>query len=372
MTDERQGRPSASKMERLYLCPGSWQFEQRLRAEGNLAPEGEDAARDTGDRVHALISGSEPFELAEESERGLVQQAWDMERRLREKVFGEAQNDNFAELREVRLWQYETDLPQTKPIQSAKVDYACYDTIRDRGLVIDYKTGWGDHEESDRNIQIAAQVAALSFQHSSIDEWHAFLYQPRAGEPVHVVYKGGDIEKVQRFVEQIVREAEQPDAPLIPGEKQCRYCPARHVCVEAHQNTMALAVTDTAALSKERMPDLLDAVSIAKRVIPAVEAKAKEMLAEDPDSIPGWRLKEGATQRTVTDAEEAFRSLPVEMTQERFLECVSVQIGKLEKELATASNMKQADAKREVARRLGHVIEEKPKAPSLERVKEEG
>lgn len=60
--DERQGRPSASGMQRLFLCPGSWQAEKKCPVD----EESEDAA--LGTMLHACMEHGTTPENPEDAE----------------------------------------------------------------------------------------------------------------------------------------------------------------------------------------------------------------------------------------------------------------------------------------------------------------
>ena len=50
MSDERNGLPSASSMERYQLCPGSYMAERGL-------PEATSEDAEAGNRIHAVLAG---------------------------------------------------------------------------------------------------------------------------------------------------------------------------------------------------------------------------------------------------------------------------------------------------------------------------
>ena len=56
MTNERNGKPSASGFSRLALCPGSWNLE------ATLPPQEENKYMALGTAVHAVLAGQAEFD----------------------------------------------------------------------------------------------------------------------------------------------------------------------------------------------------------------------------------------------------------------------------------------------------------------------
>ena len=50
----------------------------------------------------------------------------------------------------------------------------------------------------------------------------------------------------------------------------------------------------------------LDNIKTAKTMLAELEERYKELLAKEPDAIPGWRLKQGKKVRVIEDVALAF------------------------------------------------------------------
>lgn len=123
--DERQGLPSASGMQRLFLCPGSWNAERKCP----IDEESEDAAM--GTILHAHMEQGTMPEDPEDAEAV----AWcrEMEKALCEKHLGMKENwTDVQTVREVRLFERDR-LFSGKPDMVAVWDR--------KALVVDYKFG---------------------------------------------------------------------------------------------------------------------------------------------------------------------------------------------------------------------------------------
>lgn len=106
-------------------------------------------------------------------------------------------------------------------------------------------------------------------------------------------------------------KALQPDAPLVPGEVQCKYCPAKGGCaaltgealatagvalVDHKMDLTALADHNPNELSDKQLQDILDAAPLLRQMIEGVEAEAQRRLQEG-GTVPGYKLVYGRGTR---------------------------------------------------------------------------
>ena len=117
------------------------------------------------------------------------------------------------------------------------------------------------------------------------------------------------------------------NADLVPGETQCRFCPAKVECPALREQTLevAQAVFDDDELAEPKAPDverlspedvarLLAAAPRVRDYLNAVEKRAVE-LANGGGTVPGYKLVERAGVRRWTneaDAEAALRGADVD------------------------------------------------------------
>lgn len=115
------------------------------------------------------------------------------------------------------------------------VDVMIYLPSLRRLHAIDYKHGRGKWVDVDNNPQLKLYATSALFNLPGVDvsTIHATIIQPRCqvGEPVRTaVYGPADLLNFSDEVDEAVRLARADNPPLIPGEEQCHWCPAAHVC----------------------------------------------------------------------------------------------------------------------------------------------
>lgn len=360
MSDERRNLPSASSVHRYALCPGSFLLEQQFGDDQG----GQDAA--IGNRIHSVLAG-ETQELTDDEER-TAERCREIEGQLMAEVFEGM--DNITEIREERLWAYDEDLNRK---WSGKPD-VIYHSGR-RALVIDYKTGRGDVEHATGNLQLRA-LAVLAHEHHGVTDITVAIIQPLASPSVTTCrYQPADLPPAAAEVHELMSRVMVPDQPRVPSASPCRYCKAKAVCPEARAlvETLPQQVSRDGRemlLTPERLAEFLEKVPAVEAVIEAVRAKARRLLEADPASIPGWRLKPGATRESITDPNTVFaRFLSAGGTQDQFMPCVTLAKTKLKDAVRAASGKKGKGLDIAMDAMLDGCTEAKPSAPSLERVK---
>lgn len=321
--DEREGKPSASGMQRIALCPGSWLAERGC-------PDETSEAAETGTRLHKHMEDGTTPDDAEEAEAV----AWcrEQERLLAEKYLGltiESQPDVVSVVREVRWWAADGSF-------SGKGDvvYVC----GDRALVLDYKFGRTPVPVAANNLQLAA-MGQLAFDNlPGVKEVFCGLLQPYASrqEPRLVRYRLEEAMQLRQFLKGVVTAAGRPDARRVPGEEQCRYCKAKTTCPACNTLVARATQVDVATAwpdwTPERKSEALRVAGLAKRWAEAVERKAKADLKEG-FPIPGFSLGAGKSMFKITDTQGAFGQLNalIGLTGEEFAGCCTVKISALDK-----------------------------------------
>lgn len=324
MPEGREGKPSASGMERLCLCPGSWQ------AEASCPEKAESADAAAGTRLHACMEHGTLPEDAAEAEA--LEWCRRMERMLAVELLGGGKIQ-FA--REVRLWDRGMAF-------SGKPDAVFM--AGNRALIVDYKFGRGEVAAAAGNLQLAA-LAVLAGQ-ALATEVFAVILQPfvSTASPQVVRYRWEDLQAAEEYLDKAIAAAEAPGAALRPGAKQCRYCRAQAVCPAALREALSCrAVERWEALPPDARAELWRRAQLARRVADAIERKVKADLKAGAE-LPGLELAPGRSSFTVTDAQAAFGVLSAELgiTAEEFTTCCKVGITPLDK--LVHAKRKAADA----------------------------
>ena len=334
--DVRGGKPSASGLQRIALCPGSWLAEMAY-------PEVTSEAAEAGTRLHEHMELGTLPEDAVEAEA--VEWCREAERQLVDQYV--APMGAARVLREQRWWD-------GQQVFSGQADAVW--GYEGAALVVDYKFGRVPVPVAANNLQLAG-LALLAFDNvPGIDVVFCSILQPLVSRstPRVVRYQRADVPQLRRYLYGVVREAEVPGARRVPGEEQCRYCRAKVDCAACMAMVRSVAGGQASAdlsqglstprqhlseatscwsdWSAERKAEALQLAGLAKKWAEAVERRAKADL-KDGFAIPGWSLGAGRRSFKVTDAQGAFAHLHglLGLTGEEFAGCCQVQISKLDK-----------------------------------------
>ena len=359
MSDERQGLPSASYLPQIALCSASWRMQRHLADTRSAA---EKAWAESGDRIHRWLNDGSPALTPEEldvAERCLAER-----HELIVRAFGpELADDNTLIIKERRLW-----FPaQGDPRCSGQTDYT--EMRGEVGLVIDYKTNRGDHDESDSNLQLRTLAVIARRNYPQLKRIFVALIQPLIGRPVLCEYREADLRAAERQLIAHLNLADRDDLPPVFGPRQCRFCKAKLVCQAVHAAWDDLAAMQRIGLGED-LGRVLDQAGVVKPAIKAAEEFARACLEKDASLVPGYRLKHSAGNRVVSDPQGLFATLTGAglLDQNVFIQkCVSVGIGATEAALAEHNHIKLAEAKRTFQELAEPFVTLKPKAPSLEK-----
>jgi len=352
--DVRGGWPSASAMENLSLCPGSF------TAQKDIAEEQMSFAAIMGTRIHAYLEGKHEI-ILDVAEQEIANGLESDNRLLEAEVFPRAKKV-VTVMKEHRLWL-------SPPAFPASVNFSgMADKITIQGttaLIVDYKTGRGDVTPSNRNLQLLALAVLLKENFPKVRKIHAAILQTR--EPVEVAtFNAKQLREGKELIINILELALTPSARRFAGEKQCKWCKFKTSCPEA-MGAMLTLVQVTELSDPTRFAELLDYVGVAKKLIPEIEKRAKEELDKNPHSIPGYKIAEGRKRRKITDSQQAFNRLREDnlISQEDFLKAVKVSVPQIESGVVATTGKKKSEAYKAVADSLEDLIETTTDQPRL-------
>lgn len=163
--------------------------------------------------------------------------------------------------------------------------------------VFDFKYGAGKFVRAAHNKQIMLYaLGALITVKQPIDQVTVTIVQPRieheSGRVRDCVFPALNLLDFAADVEEAAILTQQSNAPLVPGEVQCQFCPARHTCPELEKKQHALVAqefSDVKVYDRQKL-------SIALDTIPMVEARIKAIRefayaeAERGNPPPGYKL----------------------------------------------------------------------------------
>ena len=127
------------------------------------------------------------------------------------------------------------------------------------------------------------------------------------------------------------KATDAPDAPLVPGESQCKYCRAKGSCAALASNVMKEVgimfqpvVTDTldvaqqsankdpSTMSDDQIRQIMEAAPLMRQLLEGVEKEALRRL-EAGQSVPGLKLVHGRGSRVWSLSEEEIAEKLVKM-----------------------------------------------------------
>lgn len=312
--DQRKGLPSASGLQRLALCPGSWNAAKDIPEE--TSPDAE-----RGTRLHKHMELGTTPEDPEEADA--VQ--W-----CREQVDRLWLDLNLTAL-------FEQDITEQRYWAASGKWSGQLDRLRIAGptaLVVDYKYGFKpvDVFESE---QMHALALLVFQQYPGVKKLGAAIVQPYPArkEPRLSLYYREDLPQLEAHTEGIVATAIAENAPLSPSEKACQYCKAKATCPAVQKQALTCVdVKEWSLCTPEYKLQLYKNAKLAEKLAKDIYARVKDdLLTGTP--IPGLKLKDGNTRREVSDPASLFDLLQAKefITAEGFTACCSVKIGELEK-----------------------------------------
>ena len=311
---------SPSKRHRWGLCPGS------IREEAKYPEDRSGPAAIDGTHSHTLLE----FCLSEDVEPETLVSATmqdddgtfivDIERAQRVKVATDYVKQRRAEQLSAVIAEHRVN-PQrliARDDMSGTVDIQIYGT--DVLEIVDYKDGMGAVQaEGNAQLELYA-VGALA----NADEPYPWkrvrmtIIQPKMalrGQPAITSHEV-DISEILAIVDRLVIEGaavDAPDAPLVPGESQCKFCKAKGSCAALASNVMKeigimfqpVMSLDVAQQSADKDPSTMDdgqilsimeAAPLMRQLLEGVEKEALRRL-QSGQAITGLKLVNGRGSR---------------------------------------------------------------------------
>lgn len=193
--------------------------------------------------------------------------------------------------------------------------------VRDNVLhICDLKYGMGvrvDAEENPQGMLYALGAWALTELVFDIRRVQIHIVQPRLDHISTWEISVDDLLRWAEWVKQRAEETREPDAPRVPGEKQCRFCKAKATCSALMKMTQDIILADfddldnmpkANTLTDDQMRRALDAKPLIEAWLSAIETLIKERLTTG-DGFDGYKLVEGKSNRQWSDEGAAVAKL---------------------------------------------------------------
>lgn len=180
--------------------------------------------------------------------------------------------------------------------------------------VIDAKFGFVPVHPKGNSQAMCYLVGALRYIEDNprigqIDEWWSVILQPRAGGVKQHRITSEEIRAFRQDAVEAITLANSADAPFIPGDDQCRFCPAAGSCkAQILSEFHDLDHVDTDKLSNEELSEWLDKADHIISTVKAMQSAALSRLAAG-QTIPGWKRVTGSSKARWIDEEEVLEEI---------------------------------------------------------------
>jgi hypothetical protein len=191
-------------------------------------------------------------------------------------------------------------------------------------FVVDLKYGMGVKVDAQDNEQLQLYALGALKEYEFLGDFQfvqMVIHQPRLSHVAEYVVSVPELLAFGRRAKEAAALALTPNAELVPGEKQCRWCKAKATCPAIREEVLdivAADATDFDTLTETVTDGSPDYLSIAMDKIGLVEDWCKGIRAEverrlmASQTVPGYKLVEGRLGNrqwaNKDDAEAMFQS----------------------------------------------------------------
>ena len=273
----KHARISASRVERVALCPASLYLEDGFPQTTNDAAERGTYIHDVSERIllgevitEAVFDGEDVFPIVQE----YVSFVQDLSQHGKLTV---------EEDLTPYLSQIHKDLGGTS---DAVVELG--DTL----IVIDLKTGRVP-VSAKNNMQLKTYALGSLIKHGAdrFKNVEMMIYQPEIGVS-HEIMPAQELMYFAGTLFNVATEANDPFAKPVAGNKQCKYCKAKQVCPALKDKANQAAKDDFALPKNNTLAENLELAELVGLWAESIKDHAKQTLI-DGGNIEGWELKPG-------------------------------------------------------------------------------
>ena len=380
--DPRRGLPSASSLERLHNCPGSWLATKDMPDESNADSE-------AGTRIHRALETGDMTGLSADEEQtadlcdiqaGQVMADW----------LAQSTNPEFHTFKEQRLGLTRiggvvdvTDDTKADLVFTGQADLIVIDG--NRGLCIDFKTGRSEVESAKANLQLHG-LAVMAARRWRLESVRVAIVQPWAGPASVADFDSETLKESRYWLMEVLKEVKDATPnDLNPGD-WCKYCKAKAVCPALRSvalepvEHMALTLpaddaTARAALfarAMEMTPQTLTALYRGLKLVgwyqAAIEGAMRKRVEEG--EIPGYRMKPGQMREKINDVSKVWAKCEgLGVKAHVFTGACSVTKDALKTLLRDATGLKGKSLESTIKDVLQGATESKETAQTIEEVK---
>jgi hypothetical protein len=357
-----------SSLRRRELCPGSV-FEERG------LPDVSNPDSDRGTRLHDMIAAVCAYNDKDIKNMGA---ATDEERELVSAMY-EFFKDRTA-IYEPLFFETESLLVYKKDgevLFFGTCDVLAQDNAEKHGLIIDWKTGWGEVAPAEDNVQGAAYAIA-AMQMYGLEAVTVCFFNPVARWQSEYTFRRSDA--LFRSIEEIIGRSMDGKGVLSPGDEQCRYCKAalhgtcpalRALTLDVHEVAEKQPLDALPSMPDEQLAELVEKGKVVGKLLKAAEDELKSR-CEERGEVAGWCIKETSGGREIKDLNALWgRVRDYFESTSAFLECCSVSVPQVERQVIAEEGLKGKAGKEFFADLVNDLLTEKTPRRVLAKAKGE-
>lgn len=347
---------SASNIRQRQLCPGSARMEEDLREISSKESE-------QGQRLHDYSAHPEyERQLLSPEEQDLL---WIADQLEAEAFDAIGLRGSYVEKRECELGnEIISGHPDLMRVYEDKIT-----------VITDRKFGWAEVDHADVNLQLRVYAVL-----APTPDVYVAILQPRAPYANRITIAKYNIDtkaSSRKQIAAILEACEAPDAPLVAGEEQCRYCRARAICpalrdavingLVVFQGMLDPELSKTALLgriearlaqcSDDQLGGLYAACALARHVNDPLNDEMRRRIKDG--KMDGFRLGADFEVRSIASARSAVSLLVLGgfMTREQAMDLCKLDIGPVTEKYRELSKVSEKQAKADINKALEGVLE---------------
>lgn len=182
--------------------------------------------------------------------------------------------------------------------------------------IIDFKYGSGVKVSASNNPQLKLYgLGALEGFGDVVGDTETVrttIYQPRVNEePVWEEYTPAELRQWRAdVVRPKAAEALSEEGVFVPGESQCRWCPAAGICrARMEAATAEDFSSDPGMIDEDELAEILERLPAIEAWAKAVRDVAFRKVYEMKHRVPGWKVVKTEGKRSITDVDVATERL---------------------------------------------------------------
>lgn len=300
--------------------------------------EGTSLASEKGTRIHYACETGDFSKLANDEERHMAELLLEGVRRIFAAHGWE--EGSFERHNEIRLY-----------IKAGELEtFGTCDVLVMRGdeaIMLDYKTGVGEIDSAEENLQAQCYVAGGFQKFENLKKIHFYFLVPQRDQILFHTYERSELPRLLLRVQTVITRSSKASS-CHPREEICQYCANLGNCKDVARKFLPFAERyakegfelpegfgQTELDTPAKLAANLRLAKIAKEWAEKVEFRARQKATEEGWELPGFKVIQINYAPKVLSSIGAFRALEAKLPIEDFLACADLDLGKLEEYFAS-------------------------------------